>query len=89
MAKYHSTLHSGCLSAAKHSNLPTVDGLSGKRTYSGVILEANARGGNEVSAVVKVAAHKDPDESGVDAFGRFCRECNKGAGAAAESALSL
>eukprot|EP00959_Pyramimonas_sp_CCMP1952_P289175 6047884-Pyramimonas_sp.AAC.1 len=67
MVKYPYTLYSDCLNVVRHSNLPSGDRLSGKRMYSGVTSEANARGGNRTS-VVKVAAHKGLDEPGINTF---------------------
>ena len=89
MAKYPSTLYSDCLNVVKHSKLPPVERLSGKRAYSGIIMEANAREGTCISDIVKVAAHKDIDEAGIDQFEHFCRKCNNDADAAARAALSF
>eukprot|EP00959_Pyramimonas_sp_CCMP1952_P356410 7464041-Pyramimonas_sp.AAC.1 len=44
----------GVAAVVKHFTPPTVDGLSGGRMCSGVILEASAGEGNRFSAVVKV-----------------------------------
>eukprot|EP00959_Pyramimonas_sp_CCMP1952_P452702 9467030-Pyramimonas_sp.AAC.1 len=68
MAKYPSTLFSDCLNVVKHSKLPPGDRLSGKRVYSGIIMEADAREGTCIQDIVKVSAHKDLDEAGIDQF---------------------
>ena len=65
LAKYDSVLYSDCLNVVKHSNLPLPDRLSGKRVYSGIIMEANAREGSKIGDVIKVKAHQDLEEAGL------------------------
>lgn len=65
------------------------DVYSGKRSHSGMILNANNVEGDKIQSIVKVKAHRDVDEEGISARERFLRLGNRDADAGAKHGLQL
>eukprot|EP00959_Pyramimonas_sp_CCMP1952_P414751 8689667-Pyramimonas_sp.AAC.1 len=86
---FHSVLYSDCANVAHQSGLPETERYSGKRTYSGMILQASSCEGQLVEDIVKVKAHLSLEEEGLSARERLLRKRDSDADIGAKHGLLL
>eukprot|EP00959_Pyramimonas_sp_CCMP1952_P268512 5614402-Pyramimonas_sp.AAC.1 len=84
-----SIIYSDCASVVAHSKLPLPERYSRRRSYSGMIRQANNFEGRFVEDIVKVKAHLDVNEEGITDRAIFLRMGNADADASAKHALQL
>ena len=87
--EYPSVMCSDCANVVHHSLLPLPERYSGKRSYSGMSMQANTFESSKVEAIIKVKAHLDVEEQGISARERFLRRGNNDADAGAKHGLQL